>query len=407
MVQKADPFASNYELIINGVGLDPSFYELIPSVTYEDESDKISTIKFDVVFQRPVVGGTSLDLINMKFFVPGNLVVLKGGYGSDLKHLMAAYIVDVEPDFPENGPPKISITCYDHLYKLTMLKSEKGEIFKDVLDHNIVQKVGTRHNMIISVTDSAGANGIRKTTKKQKRTQKRGSSDYDFLQELAKLNDCHAYTRYAPKQKRFELFFEPPNDKTKPMIDFVYGQGDVPYDVTSIDGQLSAALLSFKPKLSVSTQFTKYRVICRDKTSNKKIEVEMTLDDFLDKQADLKIGGGDSDKLLKKNAAVAGGTVMQKTFGTYVETVTNKTFKSADEGREYLTLHLKKIARDFITGTGKIKGNEILKSRQVHSFSGIGSMFDGNYYIKKVKGTFANGGFVQNLQVRRILKEEV
>lgn len=407
MIKKNDPFAPNYELIINGSALDPSFYELITSVEYEDDANEISTIKFDVNFEKAVIGGISSDIINTKLFVPGNHVILKGGYGSELVHLLSGYMIEIEPDYPENSPPKLSVGCFDHMYKLTMEKSEKGEIFKDVLDHNIVQKIGSRHNMITTFTDTARDNGIQKTTKKQKRTQKRGSTDFEFLQELSKLNDFHAYTRYDTKQKKYELFFEPPNDKTQPIFEFVRGQGEVSYDVTSIDGQLKAALLRFKPKMSVSTQFTKYQVIAWDKVSNKKIEVVMTLDDYLSKQKNLKIGGADSDKLLKKDAAVSGGSVMQQALGSFTETITNKTFKSAEEAKDYLTLHLKAIARDFITGSAKIKGNEMVKSRQVHKFSGIGSLYDGNYYIEKVRGRFGNDAFTQELDVRRILKEEV
>jgi len=376
---QADLFAPNYELKINGEALAPDFYSMIKSVEFEDESDKVSSMKINLEYSKPVIGGISADVINMKLFAPGNIVTLRGGYGDQIDYIGSAYIVDLDPDFPETGPPKLAITCYDHLHKLSIPKSEKGEIHKGISDHQIVQNYGIKWNMIVSQTDSALNRGIRKTTSKKIRTQKRGTTDLAFLQEIAKLNSFDVYSKYDFKQKRFELFFEPPTDQSKPL---------------------------FKPKLSLATQFTKYKVVAFDKVSNKKIDVTLSMDDFMKKQKDIKFGGANADTLLKKDAAISGAAMTQKAFGETVEIISKKVFNNAEDAKKYLILHMKKIARDFINGNGRVNGNALLKSRQVHTFAGLGAFFNGRYYFKKVRHIFDENGYNTHIEARRVLLEE-
>jgi len=400
---QADLFAPNYELKINGEALAPDFYSMIKSVEFEDESDKVSSMKINLEYSKPVIGGISADVINMKLFAPGNIVTLRGGYGDQIDYIGSAYIVDLDPDFPETGPPKLAITCYDHLHKLSIPKSEKGEIHKGISDHQIVQNYGIKWNMIVSQTDSALNRGIRKTTSKKIRTQKRGTTDLAFLQEIAKLNSFDVYSKYDFKQKRFELFFEPPTDQSKPLFTFEHGEGDTPFDV---EQSFTVPKPMTKPKLSLATQFTKYKVVAFDKVSNKKIDVTLSMDDFMKKQKDIKFGGANADTLLKKDAAISGAAMTQKAFGETVEIISKKVFNNAEDAKKYLILHMKKIARDFINGNGRVNGNALLKSRQVHTFAGLGAFFNGRYYFKKVRHIFDENGYNTHIEARRVLLEE-
>lgn len=408
-MSSTDPYAPNYELIIGGSTLAPDFYKLIKRVEFDDESNKISSLKFDIEFSKPVKGGVSVDLINMKIISPGNLVVLKGGYGNDLQTIGSAYIVDLEPTFPANSPPRLTVTCYDHLWKASVPKSEKGEIHQGIADHQIVQIYGIKHNMLVSQTSSALAHGIRSTKGRLIRTQKRGTSDLAFLQELAKLNSYELYTKYNTKVKKFELFFEPPNDQSKPLFTFIWGDGSIPYDIPpnmAVSKPLTAVLQNFTPKLSVTTQFTKYVVSAYDKVSNKKIDITLTMDDFMKNQKDIKLGGPNADSLLKKDAAVSGAGVTKKAFGESTEVITKKVFENAEDARKYLVLHMKKIAKDFIRGNGGFKGNNLVKSRQVHNIGGLGAYFNGRYYFEHVKHVFDDRGYNCSFDSRRVLLEE-
>lgn len=406
----ADPlskyFAPNYYLVINGKVMDKNFMSLVTSAEFEDESELMSSLKFTLKFQRNVIGGIDDSILSYKFLSPGNNVILKGGYGNELKDIGAGFIVDLEPNYSENGDPTMTVICYDNLYKLSKRKAEKGEIFDKYRDSQIASILGERHGFIISISDSSSYSGIRRTKGINARVQKRGSTDLAFLKELAKQNSYDLYCKWDGKKKRYALFFEPPRDRTKEVITFIYGQGNTPFNVTNVNNVLTGKLLSFKPKLSITNQYTKYKVYSWDKKGNKKISYTMSMDEFMRGQDDLKFGGLKADGILKNKTAVTSGAgVTQKAFGTEVETISTRTFETEEQARKYLEEHMVKLAKDFITGSAKISGNQYIQSRQIHKFGGLGAYFDGKYFMKKVTHRFDSSGYNCTLDVRKVLKE--
>jgi len=407
MAIQSDPYAPNFTLNIQGVEPGERFLKAITEAKFEDESDRISSLRFTMNYRRLYEGGFNADLISSKFFSPGNLVVLRGGYGNDIRDIGAGYITELDPNFPDQGEPNISVTCFDQLHKLSLNKTEKGETFKDLRDSQIASTIGERNGFKISMNDPTSFAGIRRTLGGTKtRVQKRGQSDLDFLKELAKLNAYELFCKWDDKGKRFLLFFEPPKDRTKPVFTYMYDM-NVPYNVSKHKNEFIATLNSFKPKISIAAQYTKYKVFSFDRKTGKKIAHTLTMDEFMQGQEDLKLGGLKSDELLKKNAATSGAGVRQKAFGDVTEIVGDKNFASEQEAKEYLRNHMRKIARDFITGTGKIIGNQYMQSRQVNKFGNLGAFFDGNYFMKKVVHVFNDAGYKGSLTVRKTIKEQV
>jgi len=405
MAIRNDPYAPYYELIIGGAKMDDNFMKLVSEVSFEDEALMISSLKFKVKYRRNIKGGTSDDILNMKALSPGNLVILRGGYGSDIKDIGAGYIMDLDPDFSDNADPTVSVTCYDQLQKLSLRKSEKGEVFKNFRDSQICSILGERNGFYIRIADASTWFGIRKTTGKKVRTIKRGASDLDMLKELAKLNSFDLYCKWMPEKKRFNLFFEPPKDRTKQVVKYVYGSGDVPVVPQDFNGEVIGKLVSFNPKFSVTTQFTRYKVFSWDKKAARKISYTLSMDEFMAGQEDLKIGGNKSDTLLKKNAATSGAGVRKKAFGEVTEIIGKRLFTSEADAKNYLIMHMKKMAKDFIKGSGKAAGNQYLQSRQVHEFEGLGAMFSGKYFMDKVTHKFSPSGYNCTFNARRVLRE--
>lgn len=412
MIKKInDPHAPFYELIINGVIMNETFMRTVDNVTFEDESELISSLSFTIRYSRMVKNGVSNDLLNMKLISPGNLVVLKGGYGVDLVEMGAGYVTNLEPDFREGQDPIIKVVCYSQLQKLSKNKSEKGETFGvpgDVLrDSQIASIIGERNGFIIRQSDTSSFRGIRKTPNRRiPRIQKRGSSDLSLLKEMAKHSNYEIFDKWDGKKKRFTMYFEPSRDLTgTEVMTFIYGDGSTPTNAANINGKILQTLKSFKPVFSISSQFTKYKVFSWDKKTAKKISFTLDMDAFMGGQEDLKLGGTKADKLLKKKAATSGAGVQQKSFGNVTEIISTRTFEDEASAKEYLINHMKKIAKDFITGSGTINGNQYLQSRQVHKFDGLGAFFNGNYFFKKVTHTFNSSGYNVGLDVRKVVKE--
>ena len=399
-------FAPNYTLIINGKVMGPEFMKMVDSATFEDESELMSSLKFKIRYKANTRSGVSDDIMNTKIIGPGNNVVLRGGYGNDIVDIGAGYITNLEPDFSENSDPTISIVCYDNLYKMSKRKSASGEVFSKYKDSKIAYTLGEKHGFVVEITDSSSSFGIRQTHGVKIRTQKRGSSDLDFLKELAKLNSYDLYCKWDSKKKRYRLFFESPKDQTKEVMTFVYGRGDTPYDVESVNDIPTGKLLSFKPTLTIGNQFTKYEVHSWDKKGGKKITHSITMDEYMNGQEDLKFGGVKADGLLKsKSTTTSGAGVTKKAFGTSTEVVSTRVFGDEEEAQKYLMNHMHNLAKDFITGSCRVSGNQYIRSRQVHKFDGLGAYFNGKYFIKKVSHTFNSSSYSCNLNVRKVLRE--
>ena len=404
-----DPHAPHCVLYVNDKELPDTTMKLISDITFEDESDMSSSIHFIVTYQRNVVGGVSNVILDNKLFTPGNKVVLKGGYGTDLVVMGAGYIAELEPNFSEDSSPTLKVICYDKLQNMSLLKSETGRSWPATFrDSQVATYVGSESGFVIQKAESASVAGIRGTRKRlgeEPRVQKRGESNYDFLRSLADQNGFELCTKYDPKAKKFRLYFEPHRDQTQPIMSFSYGDDDTSYSVTPRSGTMSGVLRSFNPKFSVTAQFTKYRAYSTNK-DGKQIAHTTTLGEFIEEKGDMKLGGVFADSLINLSQTKSGVSVQNSVAGDVVEVVSTKIFTSRKEANEYLKLHMRRLARDYITGSGAIKGNQYIQSRQVITLTGLGVFFNGDYYVKRATHTFNQDGFETTFDVRKRTSEE-
>ena len=109
--------APNYHLKINGATMGPKFMKLVTGAQFDDEASLISSLSFSLRYRELFQGGVAENILNSPIIAPGNLVVLRGGYGTDLVDIGAGYITEVEPDFAENDEPVINFKCYDQLHR--------------------------------------------------------------------------------------------------------------------------------------------------------------------------------------------------------------------------------------------------------------------------------------------------
>lgn len=405
-----DPYAPNYVLLINDIPLGEDAMRLIPSIVFEHESNGISSIVFSISYQRNMVGGISNDILYDKLFAPGNKVVLRGGYGNQIIDMGGAYIREIEPSFNENEPPELKIICYDKLHNFTLNKSETGRSWPSSWrDSQIATYIGSEGGFLIDETESASLVGIRKTRNRvgePPRIQKRGESNYDFLKSLADQNGFEMSCSYDNKAKKFRLFFEPHRDQIESFLNFEYGKSGT-YEV-SIDrktGLQTGTLVSFKPKFSITTQFTKFRAYSVDE-NGQEIAHTMTLGDFIDpSQESVKFGGLFISELLKTKNMKSSANIQQNVSGELIEVVSTKIFSSRKQANEYLKMHMRQLARDYVTGSAEIKGNQYIQARQVHNFSGLGPFFDGKYYIKTAKHEFNADGYRTTMDVSKVTSE--
>lgn len=406
-----DPYAPNYVLLVNdGIALSDTMMRMVKSVKFEDESNCIGSIVFSLVYQLNVVGGLSNSILYNKLFVPGNKITLRGGYGNELIDIGAGFIREIEPSFNEDSPPELKIICYDRLHNLTLTKSVTGRYWPSSWrDSQIATFIGSEGGFTIEKTNTASLTGIRKTRQRNgeaPRIQKVGESNYDFLKSLADQNGFELSCGYDDKSKKFRLFFEPHRDMSKPIFNFEYGNPST-YQVT-IDpntGNPVGTLISFMPKFSITTQFTKFMAQYTD-DNGQPVVATMTLGDFIDTdEHSIKLGGLFTEELLKAKRTKSSASIQKTAYGELVEMVSTKIFPNKRMANEYLKMHMRQLVRDYVTGVAKVKGNQYIRSRQTHYFSGLGPFFDGIYYVKRATHVFSPEGYDVEMEVSKVTEE--
>jgi hypothetical protein len=410
-----DPWAPTYELIVyGGPGAKPyavsdRVKQFIDRIEFEDNVDQFDKMTITMVGQVDDFGGGEINsLIDSKLFTQGHIIEIQMGYGDSLFTVGAADIVTIQPDFPESGPPTLTIVGYDLLHRTARRKPKDGVNYKGFRDSQIASIIGSRNGFDIKTTDPSSFSGIRRIPfVKNRAPQKKGVSDYKYLKKIADINGFDLFSKWDTKRKKFGLFFQPPKKKAnKEMITFAYNQGDLAYH---------NKLMSFRPILEAHDQATDFEIfVLKNKrtssTTHKPVERLNQQESRLPKSAtQTRFTGGNLDTAGgKKKANDDGIQVAFKAYGRSFNFPPHKRFKDEDSARNAIEQFIKRKKEEFITGEGRLVGNEVLQSRQVHQLLGISDQFSGKYYFTRVKHIMSRDeGYFNEFSARKLIQDEV
>lgn len=409
-----DPWAPNFELIIyGGKGAQPfavadEVKKYIESVTFEDNADQYDKMTIRFTAQTDNFGGGEINsLIDSRIFAEGHIVEIQMGYGNSLFTVGAADIVSIRPEFPEDGPPTLDIVGYDLLHRASRRKPVGGVSYKGFRDSQIASIIGSRNGFDIDVKDATSYSGITKVAGVNDRVQKRGVSDYIFLKKVADINGFDLFSKFDPTRKKFGLFFQPPKTKNnKEVLTFIYNQGDIAYQ---------DRLLSFSPTLDAHDQATDFEIfVLKDKNTfgnNIKPIDRLTLDEQkkLKDQQDRRFTGGNiGSSGGKKPTSSDGIEVAFKAFGRSFTFPPHKRFATEAQAIKAIEEFVKRQKENFITGEGRLVGNEIIQSRQIHKLEGISDQFSGKYYFTRIVHTMSRSeGYFTEFSCRKVIEDLV
>lgn len=392
-----DRHAPNYQILVDGKILTNKVTDFISSVEYEDNSEMMDKIVISIDTQTITEKGQTNDLIDSRLFSEGNLIEVFMGYGSSLKSVGAGEILKVEPNFPRDSIPTLTVTCYDTIHRLTGAKVEsfRGVRYRGQTDSAIVSTIAFRNSLTI------GNNVDTKLIRT--RLQEKGKSDYEFLRFLAKENSYELYVRYI--DKRWNLFFEPYQNREDVTYTFKYNMTQNPNDNT---------LLEFSPNMNTSDQATEYEFIGFDRFKNKKIKTiirgdkkfkyEPTrLDDILDITVRQFSG---NEKLGPIVDEVDEPSLIRfKAFGLYREIIKDPSIRKENQAEKAVRNWIDERKKHFVTGSGSVIGVEYLQSRQVHKLLGIGASLSGDYYFTVVTHKMTNdSNYECTFSCRKVIK---
>lgn len=411
-----DPFAPTYELIIRGgAGSQPvvvtdELKQYITDISFEDNAEQFDELK--ITFENQINnngGGEVLSIIDSVLFAEGHILEVQMGYGKSLFTVGAATIVKKTPEFPEGGSPILIVEAYDPLYKMARSHPRGGAVYKNTSPTAIVREIGQRNGFAV---DGIGPDGLPAIDilpplgLQQSYTQKRGMNDYVFLKKIASIYGREIFARFDSHSGKYNLFFKKPAiEKQKEVFTFAYNEGEVSYTNT---------LLSFQPTLDAYDQGTDFEVFLI-----KDGEKSGTKFDFIDKltlaeQAKLKeeqarrFTGGNLGSGGKQDPSFDGVVVGFKAFGRSFRFPPHKRFKNEAEAVKEIEAFIQRQRENFITGTGRLVGLEVLQARQVHSLAGITSQFSGKYYFNKVSHHMSKSdGYKCEFGCRKVIEDTI
>jgi phage protein D len=98
----------------------------------------------------------------------------------------------------------------------------------------------------------------------------------------------------------------------------------------------------------------------------------------------------------------SGGSILQQAFAERKERIVHMTPFANDEARAFAQARYRERARGFLTGAGVADGDARVRVGTTLSIGGLGSLFNGKYYVTRVRHTYdGTYGFRTEFEVER------
>lgn len=391
-------YAPEHLLVINGVDIvdhvDFAIEENIEEIVYEDHEQLFDqlTIKLvgrvsDPVSQRSIP--IPEFVADSTLFSEGNIIWLYGGYGGELQLIGGAEIVKREFIYGNN--PSCTIIAYEPTYRMANVAPDhedkrrwarRGSTTSMVKE--IAKKPEYKSSVIGPLFDSSKIEDLPPVTKEVE-VQKVGQSDFEFIRDLAAARGYNFYSRFDSATKRFTLYYGPDEDKKDIIYRYEYNnQNLLPED----------QVIDFVPTINAIDQHSELHVIglqdYKKETATSKQAYPTAAD--AKRQPNTLL-------LPKKESTPAKPIVntavyMLNIFGVSKKIIADRPFEDKQELKQFAVKWAREHIKQYITGTGKVWGNETLQSRMVISIMGLGKRLSGidanpvRWYLTKVVHRF-------------------
>ena len=363
-----DYYAPRFRVEIDGEQLSPQTNGDILSLSVKMDLEQMAS--FDMTVANIATFRSASEVFKYSDgdrFDIGRQVHIKMGYADALSSMINGQITSVAPKFPQSGPPTLTVSGQDGMFRLKDRRPEESEQIQyiDHRDSDIAMAIASRNNLhfVVDQSDPIHHEIIQRMT-----------DDATFLKErAARIDfDCHIVT--DSQSGEATLYFVKPTDGRE-------GTGP-----TSFAYRWGESLLSFTPTINLSDQVASVTVHGWDPDTKAPIVAQAGPDD-LPNQAD----SGES-----------GPQVAQRTQAGKQDVVVDAPVTSQEEAALLARSLLLRRAYMFITASGQIIGKPELRPSHSLDLSGLGR-FDGSYYVTRVEHQIDQSGYLTTFGARRML----
>jgi phage protein D len=337
-----DYYAPRFDIRISGVTMAADVTQRVLSVTYEGSLDAADM--FQVSIANP--GNQFTD---SALFSPGQDVELYLGYGTDLTPMMLGEITTIEPVFPEDGPPTISISGYDKSYRMRHNQSVPRQ-FRFMNDTLIVAEIAAE-NLLIPVTDPSPWFHTSLT---------QTGTDFAFIKQLAANNLFDAYVYWD------RLYFQLPVQIEASVLE--WGQ----------------SLRSFSPRLSTAT-----------------MGGLQVIRGYNEELAAAIVGVATGEQVLEAKDIInrLGPSALELVANLGRRWVHSQKITSPVDALGLGRALLQQLLNGLYEGTGSCIGLPALRAGSFIKVEGVGRQFSGSYRLRKVRHTIGENGYLTEFDI--------
>jgi phage protein D len=359
-----DLFAPSFAVKINDAPASLDIEKAISEIRVTHEKDTMDTFSLTLVNSYPAMRwthGADADV-----FREGTGIKIAMGYvGRDLPPpLFDGVITVIAPSFPEDGIPVVRIQGATRAHRLK--QTTQTRTFVDRTDSDIATAIAEALHLKADVdpTDQSLPYVIQFNR-----------TDLDFLLERSRRID---YTLSVDGETL--RFKKAAPDKSATVYTLVWAGSQ-----EALAGDRTVMpLRSFTPKVNTMGQPTKVVVRGVNEKTREPIEVAVGAEVLA-----VKPGAATGPKV-----AAAAGRELEKV-------VVRVPVGSRDEARQIATSLFNELAADFVTGSGSTIGLPGLRAGSLVTLGGLGTRFDGDYYVTQTTHTIGPRGYATDFSVRR------
>jgi phage protein D len=372
-----DFYAPGFELRIDGVGLPRGVLRDVMEVTYHDDVNEIDGFELTVnnwddgTRRCKYIGSETTAQLNstaqasqlFTLFDPGGKTAeLALGYAGNMQKMVRAAFTTMEPNFPESGPPVLTVRGSNILKGLRTKQFTKdwSNLTPSAIALNFnTLRDGSKPRLpspwkVVTNDQAASAEAVIDYV------AQKNQYDVDFLLQLA---HGQGYVLEADEDAQ-EIYFGPSQSSIPTNYQLAWGKG----------------LMSFKPSLTTANQWKSVTVRGWDRQTQKPISVTV---------------GQDHPQVKKLNSDLASLVPDRQE-----QKVDLPVFTVAEAKQRALAIMLDR-SKEIVTAHGKTVGLPKLRAGTLVNIQGIGARLSGTYFVTKTTHTLGESGYVTEFDCRR------
>lgn len=347
-----DFYVPAFELNPPGKRLPKDVLHDVVGVTYSDDITKIDN--FEITVNNWDAETRTFKYSNGSTFLPGQRLELWMGYrGKEpLRRVMTGEITSLRPTFPAAGQPTLTVSALNVLHRFRT--KQETHAYQDRTDSQIAQQIGARLRVPVH-------------------TQPLNEQPYPYLLQDNQYDIVFLFER--ARRIGYELWIEEDQSTGQSTLHFEPSE-----NLKRITYRLSwgKSLIEFQPTLTTARQVGQVTVRAWDRRRKKAITATA-------KRSDL---GARHDQ------------DVEQAFNEREE-ITSVVVADQQEANRIARDRLRDIAHEMVKGSGSTVGLPDLRAGRMVRIDGLGSRFDGGYFVTGTKHTFNDSGYVTSFECRR------